>query len=185
MVNNTIKGACLIWPLFSFYSFLILLSTASSITGQNLNRFYRSSPTLNGFIYYIVPAKGFFNSNHKGVFLYDITYLTSKDQVTLNFSYYDKMPLEMDSVVFLNNERLLTAPLKKLYISSSKSKYHYRYSLELPFNEVQIFFNKRGKPAITLYHKKGEIALSIHASKWKKMASINSQLLALMLLNKQ
>ena len=179
MENNQIKLACLARQLF-FVSFLLL---TSKINGQNISKYYTSSLQEKGTLYFILPQSGFENNRIKSKLIYDITYLTKNDTVTLNFSYFDKLDRTLDSVVFVNVNQRFSGRVKKLFIETKKSKWHYRYSSKILFNDINIFFTQPDNPKIILYTQQGTVELNIKTKTWRKQSSVTKKILTLIKYN--
>ncbi|HLU51121.1 MAG TPA: hypothetical protein VKZ42_03085 [Flavobacteriaceae bacterium] len=180
MVNNQIKLACLARQ----HLIVSLLLLVSSINGQNISKYYTSSLQEKGTLYFILPQMGFENSNNKNKLIYDITYRTKNDTVTLNFSYFDKLDITLDSIALVNVNQELSSSLEKLYIETKKSKWHYRYSSQFLFADINTFFNQPGPPKIILYNRQGTVELNIKTKTWKKQSSLIKKILALIKFNK-
>lgn len=179
MVNNQIKMECFARHLF-FVSLLLLTST---INGQNISKYYTSSLQGNGTLYFIFPQSGFNNNKINSKLIFDITYLTTNDTVTLNFSYFDKSNRDIDSVVFIGDNKKYSSSVKKIFIETKKRKWHYRYSSKILFTDLNIFFIQSDKPKIILYTQQGVVELTIKARIWKKQSSVTKKILTLIKYN--
>ena len=78
--------------------FLIAFIFISNIYGQNISKHYVSSSQDGGILYFAFPQRGFNSIKEKNKLIYDITHHTADSFATLNFSYYDKSSIEIDSV---------------------------------------------------------------------------------------
>ena len=191
MVNNHSKEAGLIPPLFfkqiiSFSTAFVFLLVAQSAAAQKLKKYYTSSIESKGAIYYIFPLKGFKNTTSNSSFVYDITYLASNDSATVNFSYFDKNALVLDSMCFTHKDQTCSMqPIKKIFIESKKSKWHYRYTTKIAFADLKIFFGVPSNPQISLHSNKGRLQLNEKSRTWKKQAAVITRILELISLNQQ
>jgi len=181
MESNKIKMACYARHLL-IVSLLIL--SASIINGQSISKYYTSSIQDNAMLYYILPQSGFNNSVSNNSFIYDITYLTTNEYATLNFSYYDKLDRTIDSLVLVNSHQRFSLSVKKIFIETKKTKWHYRYSSQILFSDLNIFFKVADKPKIILYTKEGVVELFIKEKTWKNQSEITSKILTLIKYNK-
>jgi hypothetical protein len=177
MVNNqSYKWVRLIAPIY-----LIL---TISVSGQNISNKYSSSYQNNGMLYFIFPQNGFNNNKLGSKLDYDITYLTTKDTATLNFSYFEESNRKIDSFGFFNDVNNITSRVKKIYIETKKQKWHYRYSTQISFIDLNKFFTPTDNAKIILYTKEENITLSIKPSNWNKLASLTKKILTLISSNK-
>lgn len=167
--------ACFARHLF----FVSLLFLTGTINGQNISKFYNSSLQGNGTLYFIFPQSGFHNNKIKSKLTYDITYLTSSDSATLNFSYFDKLDRTIDSVTFISNSQKFSSSIKKIFIETKKTKWHYRYSTNILFTDLNIFFNQADNAKIILHTQQGMVELSIKTKTWKKQSSVTKRILTL------
>jgi hypothetical protein len=177
MVNNQIYiWVRLIVPIY--------LTFTLNVNGQNISKNYSSSIQNNGMLYFVFPQKGFENNKYRGKLTYDITYLTSKDTATLNFSYFEKSKRDIDSISFSNEAIKFSGSVKKIFIETNKLNWHYRYSTKVSFTDLNSFFIPNSNPKITIYSKQGDILLSTKQSDWIKKASKTKKILTLISLNK-
>jgi len=183
MANNGIKGACKSTPL-SFIAIITLsLILTSKSNAQNISKHYTSSLQDKGVLYFILPQSGFRNNEIKSELTYDITYLTANDTVTLNFSYFDKLNRDIDSIVFVGGNKIFSSRVKKIFIETKKGKWHYRYSSKFSFTDLNIFLNQADKPKIILYTQQGAMELNIKAKTWKKQSAVTKKILTLIKYN--
>lgn len=174
MANNRIKRECSTLP---FLFFLLLFSSA--VKSQNISKHYKSSVEPKGVLYFILPQKGFENNKLNSEFTYDITYLTTNNVATLNFSYYDKAERIIDSVKFISGSQKFSANTRKIFVDTKKSKWHYRYSAECLYSDLCSFFNPENQAKIILYTGQGAVELSIKQKTWKKQSSTTAKILSL------
>lgn len=179
MGNNQVKIAC----NARYLLFLSLLFLANTSNGQNISKYYTSSLQGNGMLYFIFPQSGFNNKEVNSTFIYDITYLTTNDTITLNFSYFDKSKYDIDSIAFVSNNETCSTKVKKIFIETKKQKWHCRYSSKVLFSDLNSFLNQSGKPKIILYTKQGVVELTIKARIWKKKSSVTKKILTLIKYN--
>jgi hypothetical protein len=180
--NNPIKLAYQVRQLF----FVLILLSASSINsnGQNISSHYTSSLQKKGTLYFILPKSGFEEGSTKNEFTYDITYLTSNDTVTVNFSYFDKLDRTFDSIVFVSSNKKFSSNVKKLFIETKKLKWHYRCTSKFLFNDIDGFFNQPEDPKIMLYTQQGIVELKMKTKTWKKQSAVVRKIIALIKLNR-
>lgn len=157
---------------------------ANTINGQNISKYYNSSLQANGSIFFIFPQSGFNNSKINSKFVYDITYLTANDSAILNFSYFDKIDRTIDSLAFVTGSQEFKSVVKKIFIETKRQKWHYRYSTNILFTDLDRFFNTADNAKIILYTKQGKVELSIKDKNWKKQSSVTKKILSLIKYNK-
>ncbi|MDD4575321.1 MAG: hypothetical protein PHI36_02725 [Bacteroidales bacterium] len=181
MENNKVKMACY---ARHFLFFWLLSLSVFIIKGQSISKYYTSSIQGSAMLFYILPQSGFNNSETKSNFIYDITYLTTSEYATINFSYYDKMNRTIDSLVLVNLDYRYSCGTKKIFIETKKSKWHYRYSSQVLFTDLNAFYSALEKPKVILYTKEGAVELFIKEKKWKKKSKIIRKIFNLITYNK-
>jgi len=103
--------------------------------------------------------------------------------VILNFSYFDKLNRDIDSIVFVGSNQIFSSSVKKIFIETKKEKWHYRYSSFFLFTDLNIFFNQSDKPKIILYTQQGAVELNIKVKTWKKQSVVIKKILTLVKYN--
>ena len=160
-----------------------LLLLVNTMNGQNISRYYTSSLQEKGTLFYILPQKGF-ESNNKNNFIYDMSYQTQNDTVTVNFSYFDRMNLILDSISLSNGNQQVSSDAEKLYIETKKSKWHYRYSSKFLFTDIASYFDQTEPPTVIIYYPEGSVEVNIKAKTWRKQSALIKKILTLIEYNK-
>jgi|SRR5690625_3785580 len=181
MVSNLTKMTWITRHLL-FLSFLLL---SNNIYSQDISKHYTSSTQEDGTLYYVLPQKGFKNNKIKSELIYDLTYLTSNETILLNFSYFDKSERKVDSIALFYNNQKATNQVKTLFVKADKKQWHYRYSSELKFVDMDDFLNQTSKPKIILYTQDEPIELLIKQRAWKKQSSILKKISTMIKYNQQ
>lgn len=180
MVNNLYKLACYACQLF----FVLLLLGSNNIKAQNISKYYTSSIQESGTLYFILSQSGFENKNLNGEFIYDITYSTSLDTAVLNFSYFDEFERVIDSIILVTADTKYPSKVSRIFVETTKSKWHYRYSTKFSFADLVAFFNQTLPPDIFIYTQEGLVKLKIKGRLWNKQSSITKKILTLIKYNK-
>jgi len=176
MVNRFVK----IWV--RLIALIFFISTIN-VYSQNISKRYITTLQGNGVLCFVFPQSGFKNNKMKSEFVYDITYLTTNDTATINFSYWDKSNLTFDSITIYNANKKYSSVVKKIFVESKKQRWHYRYSSMFLFTDLISFFDQSDTPNIILYTKQGAIELNIKARTWKKQSFMTDKILTLIKLN--
>jgi hypothetical protein len=155
---------------------LLLILSFNYLSAQKISKYYNSRHQENGTLYFILEQDGFKNSISS--FFYDLTYLTSSDSVTFNFSVITKDDISIDSIKLFNNENNMTSVSTRLFVESKKEKWIYRYSSKFLFKDLEIFYNE-GTPYINLFSKNNTIKLTIKQNKWDEQCAIIKKIFTL------
>lgn len=182
MANNQIKRGKAIPPLL----LLVLMNTlCSNSFAQNISKYYRVSMQENGRLFFVEPEQKFKNKNTHCKLSYDLTYLTSKDTVLLNFTYTDNTIRLIDSIRFVYGENRISSITKKLFIENDKKLWKHRYSAKFSFDEIYLIYHQEKSPKILLYFGNKSTQLGIKNRKWKKKSKILSKIMTLIKVNKK
>jgi|SRR5690625_988806 len=164
-----------------FYLLLSFFISFSFLQAQNINKHFISAQQEEGNLYFVFAQKGF--KKKKLNLTYDLTYLSSKDSITFNFSVKHHSVLKIDSIGLENEDLLLKEASKKLFIETKRRNWQHRYTSAFSFSDLEKFY-EGSFPQMILYTSGEEIKLDISKSKWKKQSSIIRKILQLIELNK-
>ena len=188
MVNKQTLRVPLRAPVLSMmrYSFILLLLALCVTTtqAQKISKYYTSRLQEANKLFFIFPHDGFQNRELHSHLEYDLTYLTEKDSITMNFSYFDEEEREIDSISFNLSGMELVSPAKRIFVETHKKKWHYRYSAELLYDDLERLFKQGETPELLLHCRKSTVQLLIKKGTWKKQAMINGKIFRLMQYNK-
>ncbi|MDU1905797.1 MAG: hypothetical protein E6772_13550 [Dysgonomonas sp.] len=152
--------------------FILSLFAAVPVFGQNVKNKYTSHSTSEGSVYFIKPLKGFENKQISSKLEYDITYLSSNDSLTYNFTFVAQTASPVDSVSFLVNNNKETVPAKMLFISPEKNKWKHRVSLKVPNTNFTELYQNSIPYQLVIYSPKGKQTFSISNKDWQQQTSI-------------
>lgn len=177
MVNNkTLRGYIL--PSL----FFIFCLTALPISGQNILKYYVASSQNDGILYFIHPKQDF-KGDHS-ILSYDLTTSTSKDSVTLNFSFQHKELLAIDSIAWSSPQLRIAMTSEKIFIDNNKGKWMHRYTQQASFSDLEAIFNTTETCPITIYASGQTFTVQLKAGEWKKHSAIMAKIFALIRANK-
>lgn len=160
---------------------LTFLALSIQANAQNLTKYYVSSLQQQGILYFIFPQKNF-KTPSKEDFIYDITYLNSSDSATINFSYYDKESVILDSIVLKSSNIEYRSKVKRIFIDKEKGNWHYRYTFKVPFTKLLTFY-KTPDPSLNIVTDKGTRSLPV-SEQWKKNVKPTVQIFHIIQKNK-
>jgi hypothetical protein len=185
MVNNFIKRR-LPWlvrrPSLLAFTIVAIFYSLNSFS-QNISKYYNSVIQQNGTLYFILPQEGF--NNNSADFIYDLTYLTSLDSVTLNFSIITEKVIEADSIRLISDSVSIPVHVTRLFVEPRKSKWHARYTSKILFSSLDSFYSGKTPPVISVFTGKEKIELNIQPGKWNKLSGITHRIFDLINYNKK
>jgi hypothetical protein len=179
-VNSRKKMAAISCHLF----FLTLTLLPGVFKSQNISNYYTSSDQVKGRLYFIFPQRGFHNHQIHSRLIYDITCLTTNDSSTFNFSYFDKLNRDIDSVFFISGTKRYASVAKKIFIATKKKKWHYRYSAKILFRDLSEIFSAEQQPRMVIYTKQAAIEMTMKARVWKKRSAVTKKIFTLISYNR-
>lgn len=182
MVNKLSKRACFSRPLLLFILFVAIYNKTNA---QKTSKYFTSSMQDNGVLYFIEPKQEFRNNTEHCKLLFDLTYLTTKDSVTLNFTYFDNEIRKIDSLSFIQNNIKNSTHTKKVFIESEKNKWKHRYSAKFSFDDLDYLFKQKKKASILTHYNGKSIRLEIKKRNWEKQSGILSKILLMIKANQK
>ncbi len=174
MVNNTKQAIVRVLALL-----LVLISFSGY--SQKISKHYSSSLQQNGTLYFIFKLKEF--RSNSSDFKYDLTYLSTGDSVTLNFSIFDESNVEIDSIRLVKNSFDKTAKSERIFIEPKKGSWHGRFTTKFLFTDLEKFYGDE-LPKIILYAKKGPMEFTINKGAWKDQSELVNKIFMVIKYNK-
>ena len=181
MVNNQKKRGKTIPPLIPF---IFLIAFCTDCYTQKISKYYTASMQENGMLYFIEPKQEFKNKKEGSELSYDLTCLTSKDSLSLNFTYSDHTIRAIDSLSFVHDGDRISSTTEKLFIEADKDFWKHRYSAKFAFDEIRSIFQQEKKPTVLIYYDSKITQLKIKNSDWERKSKIMSKILTLIRANK-
>lgn len=180
MENNQQRG---IFKTYLPLLFILFFQFCVSLKGQKISKFYKSFLQSNGVLYFVEPKQEF--NNKKCKLIYDLTYLTTNDTISMNFTYYGDALIGIDSISFVRNNQRLSSNVKKIFVEPHKSFWEHRYSAKFSFTDFELFFNQKSKINALLFYDNKSLRLGIKEKKWIRQSAILSKILTLIKVNKK
>jgi len=160
-----------------------LLSTDMT-SAQKLSKFYVSSSHPSGILYFVLPQTYFRNPDTKTDFVIDITYLDHKDSATVNFTYTDRESISLESITIAYDNWLYKTTVKRIYIDMAKSRWHYRYTFDIPFEKLPLFYRSKN-PTITIKTNSERTITLQTVRRWRRNSEINNRIVQIIQKNKE
>lgn len=182
MVNKQLKRTCFSRPFLPLILFVAAFNTANA---QKISKYFTSSMQDDGTLYFIEPKQEFKNNKEHCNLYFDLTYLTSNDSISLNFTYLDKKIRSIDSLSFIQGNMKISTYTKKLFIESDKKIWKHRYSGKFFFNDLDFLFQQKKKYSILVHYEGESIHLDLEKRKWKIKSELLSKILLMIKSNKK
>ncbi len=150
-------------------TFVLLSVMCLQLEAQSINNRYRSHIGNGGTTYFFVPKK---LSKKTGVdkFVYDMTYLSATDSVTLNFTIVVEDPIKVESLILKNNgEGVETSCISMIYTDVLDDGYEIRTTTMFALSELRKVFSEEFPLVFEMKLSNGEIVTATYkTSQWKK-----------------
>jgi hypothetical protein len=166
-------------------SFFILLFLSQAGYGQKLSKHYVSYPKDSTILYFIYGFGDWKNKASHATLTYDLTYETSGDSLTFNFTYADRNSIEIDSLAIRSGDHMISAKTGRLFVDIKKNKFQYRYTTRFPFKEFKTVFIDHPSPVemVLTTHRQQPVIMTIDNSQWEKQRDIIRKVLTLIEMN--
>ncbi|MCU0360166.1 MAG: hypothetical protein MUF75_05515 [Bacteroidia bacterium] len=162
---------------------LLCFGYSNTTKAQKIKKYYVSFKQEKGTLFFIRPQDGFKNASLHSHLKYDITCLSGSDSLTINFSYFDKTSRTLDSLALQTGAKRSASALKKIFIETQKSYWHYRFSARFSIRDAEDFFNQVMAPKLEVVDKKDTIVLTCKKRTWEKNSKINQKIFQLVRYN--
>jgi len=165
----------------------VFLVISNCLFSQRINKYFVSNVQDNGILYFIEPEHKW-KSTEDNTFEFDITYLSSTDSISLNFSFLSKELEEINNLLFNieGAEKPISVLCDKIYIDYNKRIWVHRYTSKISHNEfLQLYANNQGPaPKVVVKFKNDECVLFTNERKWRKKSKIINRIFQLTEANK-
>jgi hypothetical protein len=184
MENDKINGR-MRWIVTSSLLLVLLLSCKYS-QSQDISKYYIASYQEEGILYFIDPLEDWKNRKEKADFSFDITYFTANDSLVYNFSLLTKANSAPQFLTIKLGDESLFTKCEKIFIEAEKSRYHYRYSAKIAFDDFYRFIQTKAEEPLIIVslENQQEIIFSTTQSKWLKQHDILQRIFIIISLNK-
>ena len=181
MANNTKEGVHRgAFPLFfnrglylAIISFLVIFTTSFTVSGQKISKYYTAALIDSGTLYFIFPLDDFLDDVSKNRLIFDISYLSSRDSATVNFSYFLSSAHPAKALTFKAGDRVTECTPMKLFMDvENHQKWHHRFTTTIHLSDLEQFFQSVMPPEIIIATDDSLYTYRIKKHHWKKQGSI-------------
>ncbi|MCD8072120.1 MAG: hypothetical protein LUE10_02890 [Alistipes sp.] len=166
------------------FTLLILAGFCCGAFSQNIKKAYMTRQQENGTLYFIVP-QDVFSNRENGSFTLDIVKLSTSDSVRLNYTVTLKEISPVDSLSFIAPEINMALPVEKIFIRPGKrSSWEHRYTLVMPYGDMQAVFTARNSPRIVIHSGGADTEYSAKGKVWKAYCEKIGTIVAIMSANR-
>ncbi len=166
------------------YLFLLL---SCSTMAKDISEYYTMRPRTNDLLYFILPIEITSTERNTEAATFDITYITSKENATVNMTIYSDESLQTDSIVFLGNGvRHVSKQFETFYIEKEKKKgWAHRYSCKVPLIDIQRLYASPMAWQLQV-HAKGKIFTYVQSERvWKDEQKRMKEILTMIQINQK
>jgi hypothetical protein len=159
------------------FMLLSILTLSHTLSGQDLSKYYTSRVQEGGDLYYVMPFDKFRNASDKSEFVFDMLYRQGHDSVTINYTFYSSDAVKPFSIAFYSGDSTYSSETEKIFIDYKKNKWQNRYSLKLPFSQLDAMINSNAIPEIHILTDNGDMVYIIKEKNWETWSDIISKIL--------
>lgn len=152
-----------------------LMALTCTIYAQDIKGKYILRSVEGGTILFIYPQEGYKSKEMGSKLVYDLTYSTVSDSVTVNFTYIREVtsPAPLDSITFNAAGTRYTAPASMLFVEPKKgNKWESRASARFTADDFKKICAETTPATLTLYIQEKEYLFEIPEKAWKKNTGI-------------
>ena len=168
--------------LLFLYLGIFLLSPVSA---QDISKKYSSMTGAEGNVYFIHPNKGFKSPEIKDQLEYDITYVTSGDSVTFNFTFYNDQASPVDSIGIISENQPAFFPAGMIYLDAhKKDNWKHRVTSRIPYDYIVTLYNQSYPYQIEVFSKGNKFTFEMKEKEWEKQSKVIKKIFDVIDLNK-
>ncbi|MDD4823064.1 MAG: hypothetical protein PHI48_10980 [Bacteroidales bacterium] len=161
----------------------IFLLFPSFLFAQNINNKYKMRQTDEGTLFFILPYKIPSCAPKQKELKVDVTYLSSRDSITINATLISKDEITLDSICFLYSDHKTINKPQLLFIQRKSNNWIYRFGFKLPYIDIKRAYENESSFKLTIYSKQNQFCYQFGDSKWEKSKKWMNQILHLIDLN--
>ncbi len=163
-----------------------LLLTCCSAMAKDLSEYYTMRPRENDLLFFILPIEIESTTRSVENAEFDITYITSVTDATVNMSIYANNALQADSIVLLgNNVRCSNKTFETFFIEKDGKKWAHRYSCKVPFATLQHLYASPTAWQLEIYAKGQKLYYRQSERTWGSEKKRMAELLKMIQINKK
>ncbi|MGM0636071.1 MAG: hypothetical protein ACQESK_08385 [Bacteroidota bacterium] len=168
MVNNL---SFRVGVAHSFFFFLLIsFFSYNSVFAQKVSK-HLNTKSQGDYVLFFIDELDTFKQGKKS-FDYDITYLSNKDSLDVNFTFTDRAVRKVDRLVFVseNDSEKTESEVKKLVISSAGKEWNHRYNSRFDYDEIVNIIQEPFE--VIVFYEDGETRLQLSSRKARKTAAL-------------
>lgn len=151
----------------------------------NIEERYVMKPIDGGQIYFILPYQIPSEQVKMKDLSVDITYLTNLDSVTMNISVYTENELNVDSIMFIGNEKISICDFQTFFIEKEGRVWLHRYSLRIPWKILNDLYSTQDSFSLCICAREDIIRYAYPSKAWKTEQEWMNQILYIIARNQQ
>ena len=170
-----------------YFLLFIALLPFTFIYGQKSDNSYIVSNHEEGSLYFILPQSIAKTSKEisKKDFLFDVTYLNSRDSVSYTCTYTTNKEFHSDSISIQSNGQIATLPLETLFIDKKSSSWIHRVRFIIPFDYFEQLYQNDNSYKIIISSKGDFVEYEYKEKKWTQAKAKMNDIITLIKVNKK
>ncbi len=165
----------------------LLLLFSLPIGAKDISDYYVMRPRTNDLLYFILPIEITSTERNIEAAAFDITYITSEENATINMTIYADESLQTDSIIFFGRGvRYVSKQLDTFYVEKEKKKgWAHRYSCKVPFADIQQLYTSSMPWQLIVCAKEKNFTYAQGKRVWKEEQKRMTEILTIIQVNKQ
>ncbi len=163
----------------------ILLLATIPLAAKDISEYYLMRPRANDLLFFIFPIEIASTEQKIEPAIYDITYITSETEATVNMSIFSATSLQTDSIAFCNQDvYFVSKQIETFYIEKAQKKgWEHRYSCKVPLAALTQLYRLPSPLQLKVYSKERILTYSPSERVWKTERKCMSEILETIELN--
>ncbi len=166
------------------YLFLLL---SCSATAKDISEYYTMRTRTHDRLFFILPIEITNIERNIEPAKFDVTYVTTEEDATINITIYTDKAVKTDSIIFQGSGvHYISKQFETFYIEREKNKgWAHRYSCRIPFVDILHLYESPMAWKLCVYAKGQVFEYSQEKRMWKKEQKRMKEILATVQLNQE
>lgn len=168
-----------------FFSLFLVLWVSLAAFAVKLEDRYVMKTIEDGQIYYIAPYQISSKTKNIKPLMADVTYVTTNDSVTMNFSVWTPQELLADSIMLRSGKQVYCRDFETFFVERDAKLWIHRYSMRFPLESLNAIYAASTPFVLSVYAKGQTVEYSYTANMWPKEQDWMNQILHIIATNKR
>ncbi len=168
-----------------FFSLSLVLWVSLAALAVKLEDRYVMKTIEDGQIYYVAPYQISSKTKNIKPLMADVTYVTTNDSVTMNFSVWTPQELLADSITLRSGKLVYCRDFETFFVERDAKLWIHRYSMRFPLESLNAIYAASTPFVLSVYAKGQTVEYGYTANMWPKEQDWMNQILHIIASNKR